>query len=141
VGAALFWYRKAFRGGASCAASNMAITYRQNGKMREAVKRFKAASESRDDGAFVQIGIHLYWGIGVRKDPVCAARLFRRAIKGKDISEAERDDAHFYLGLAYLEGKGVRKSLKRARALFERSNEDGDHPAAQRVLRAMVWDT
>ena len=40
---ALLWLRKAFRAGDPCAAQNIAITYRENGDLKTAVKWFRKA--------------------------------------------------------------------------------------------------
>lgn len=61
---ALFWLKKAFRGGdTSCAPRNIAITYRERGNFRAAVRWFKRAAELGDDGILVQLGVHSYWGV------------------------------------------------------------------------------
>jgi TPR repeat protein len=136
--AALFWLKRAFRGGdTSSAANNIAVTYRESEKFREAVRWFKKAVRAGDVGDWVQLGIHLYWGNGVRADHAAAVRLFRKAIRGKNLTECERDDANFYLAIAYLEGQGVRKSLRAARKHLEVANRDNDHLAAQRLLKQM----
>jgi TPR repeat protein len=135
---AVLLYQKAFRGGASHAANNLAITYRESGDMRRAVLWFKkSAASKKDDGAYIQLGIHYYWGKGVRVDFAEAVRCFRKAIKGKRIAEAERDDAFFYLGIAHLEGNGVKPSLVKGRKLLERANIDNDHLAASRLLKRL----
>jgi hypothetical protein len=132
------WLKKAFRGGDSTAATNLAITYRENGDLRRAVLWFrKAVASKEDDGAYIQLGIHYYWGRGIRTDHVAAVRCFRKAIRGKNMVEASRDDAFFYLGVAYLEGKGVRRSPRMAQKLLQRANIDKDHPAAYRLLNHM----
>jgi len=132
---ALSWFQKAFNGGVTMSANNMAITYRENGNFRKAVHWFRESVESGHDDARVQLGIHYYWGKGVKKDPVAAVRCFRRAIRGKNICEAGRDDAFFYLGIAYCEGNGVKRSVATARRLFQRANIDKDHPAAFGMLQ------
>lgn len=134
---ALFWFRKAFDAGETMSATNIAITYRENGNFRKAVQWFRESVESGDDDARIQLGIHYYWGKGVRKDPIAAVRCFRRAIRGKNVCEAGRDDAFFYLGIAYSEGKGVKQSLATARKLFQRANIDNDHPAALEMLQKL----
>ncbi len=134
---ALLWLERAFRGGVDIAASNIAITHRQKGNFKKAVQWFRTAVASGDDDALIQLGIHYYWGKGVRKNAVAAVRCFRKATKGKNICEAGRDDAFFYLGIAYLEGKRVRASIPTARRLFQRANIDNDHPAAHRVLQEL----
>ncbi|HUX45518.1 MAG TPA: tetratricopeptide repeat protein [Terracidiphilus sp.] len=129
------WLKKAYRDGDTCCAPvNIAVTYRQQGEFRKAVAWFRKVVASGDDGARIQFGVHLYWGIGVSVDHKAAVEHFRRATRGKNISEAERDDAYFYLGVAYLEGKGVKASIAEARRLLERANVDDDHLAARRLL-------
>lgn len=103
---ALVWLKRAFRGTDSCAAINVAITYREVGNSRRAVFWFRRSVSLGDDSARIQLGIHYYWGIGIRRNAAAAIRCFRRAINGQNLSEADREDAFFYLGIAYLEGKG-----------------------------------
>lgn len=134
VDEALSWLRRAFRAGDACAAQNIAITYRQIGDLRTAVKWFRKSADAGDGDAMIQLGIHYYWGKGVRKNPKAAVRCFRIATKTKHISEAGRDDAFFFLGVAYSEGESVRASIGTARKLFERANIDKDHPAASKIL-------
>ena len=131
---ALRWLRRAFRSRQSCAANNIAITYRQIGKLRMAVKWLQRAADEGDDDALVELGIHYYWGKGVKKNPKAAIRCFRKATKGKNICGYGRDDAFFLLGLGYFEGKGVKRSLNKAREQFQRANLDDDHSLARKML-------
>jgi uncharacterized protein len=131
---ALLWLRKAFRAGDTCAGQNIAITYRENGDLRTAVKWFQKVAEAGDGDALIQLGIHYYWGKGVRKNPKAALQCFRAATKAKNISEVGRDDAFFFLGIAYHEGCGVRASMRNARKFLRRANIDGDHVAADQML-------
>lgn len=135
---AFVWLRRAFRGGdTGCAANNIAVTYRENGNLRQAVRWFRKVDPSHDDGVLIQLGIHFYWGKGVRTDHQAAIRNFTKAVRGKNISESDRDDANFYLGIAYLEGNGVTKSLRMARRHLQRANRDNDHLAARRLLEKL----
>ena len=134
VDEALSWLRKAFHAGDVIAGQNIAITYREIGEFRAAFKWFRKCADTGDGDALVQLGIHYYWGKGVRKNPKAAVRCFRMASKAKNICEAGRDDAFFWLGVAYAEGEGVRTSIPNARRLFERANVDNDHPAARKIL-------
>jgi len=139
---AIRWMKTAFLNlGSSGDANNIAITYRQAGNLRQAVRWFRIAVAAGDDDDLVQLGIHFYWGKGVRRDHAAAVSFFRRASKAKRIGEDERNDAFFYLGNAYLEGNGVKRSLPMARRCFERANKDNDHPAAERLLKKMLKDT
>lgn len=134
VGEALSWLRKAFRAGDACAAQNIAITYRQVGDLRAAVKWFRKSVGAGDRDALVQLGVHYYWGKGVRKNPKSAVRCFRMATRAKLISEFGRDSAFLLLGIAYFEGRGVPISIVRATKLFKRANVDNDNPPARRML-------
>lgn len=131
---ALLWLKKAFRAGDSCVAHNIAITYRENGDLRRAFEWFRRAAEARDGDALVQLGIHYYWGKGVRRNPRAAVRCFRAATKVENISGTGRDDAFFFLGIAYHEGRGVKASLSKARKFFKQANIDGDYAAADEML-------
>jgi TPR repeat protein len=131
------WYKKALRAGDSHVGQNIAITYRQIGKHATAVKWFRRCARQGHGEALIQLGIHYYWGKGIRKDPKAAVRCFRSAIRSKNISEWDRDDAFFLLGLAHYEGKGVRRSLPRAIELFKRANKDDDNQPAREFLRLL----
>jgi uncharacterized protein len=135
VDEALSWLRKAFHAGDASAAQNIAVTYREIGDLKAAVKWFRRSADAGDGDALIQLGIHYYWGKGVRKNPQAAVRCFRMATKAKHISEVGRDDAFFLLGVAYYEGRGVRATIPKARKLFERANIDNDHPPARKMLR------
>jgi len=134
---ALYWLKRAWRGGDPCAPKNIAITYREQGNLKRAFHWFQKCAATGDDDAVLQSGIHYFWGKGVRKDYAKAVTCFQQAIKGKDICESSRDDAHFYLALAYLDGRGVVKSVSTAKKLLKRANVDNDHPAARELLREL----
>lgn len=115
VAEAFRWYRKAVRtDGSIMVGNNIAITYRQIGNYTAAVRWFRRGVREGDGDAALQLGIHYYWGKGVRKDSKAAVRCFRTAIRSKNISEGDRDDAFFLLGLAHYEGKGVKASRAKA---------------------------
>lgn len=127
------WFKKAFRQGEHSGAYNLALMCRDEGDYQNAVSWFK---KSIDADSQFQLGLHNYWGIGVRKDYEAAIRAFRKAVRAKYITEAERDDAFFYLAIAHLEGKGARPSSQKAVELLKRANIDNDHPAARSLLQA-----
>lgn len=118
-------------------AINLAITYREVGNLKVAVKWFQKAADAGDDDARIQLGIHYYWGKGVRKNSKVAIQCFRQALKGKCLSGYGRDDALFCLGLGYLDGIGVKRSIQVAIQLFTQANVDGDHPTARKTLRIL----
>jgi len=130
----LWWLKRAFRDRDAGVAHNIALTYRQIGELRRAVKWLQTACNLGDGDALVQLGIHYYWGKGVRKNPNAAVRCFRKAINSNCISGYGRDDAFFFLGLSYLEGAGLERSLTKARRLLRRADADHDHPIAGKLL-------
>ncbi|HEY0702029.1 MAG TPA: tetratricopeptide repeat protein [Candidatus Acidoferrales bacterium] len=134
---ALRWFKKAFRAGEQAAAQNIAITYRENGDFKSAVQWLQKAVRAGDGDAYVQLGIHYYWGKGVSSNPKAAVRCFRAAIKAKNISGAGRDDAFFFLGIAYQEGRGVSRSTLNAKKFLKQANVDGDHPPARAMLETL----
>jgi TPR repeat protein len=135
---AVRWFKKAYHSGEGYAAIDIAITYREDGRMRDAVAWLKKGANKKDSSAILQLGIHNYWGIGARSNYVEAIRGFRKAIRNKYISGAERDDAFFYLAVAYFEGKGVKPSLAMTLKYLERANLEKDHPAAARLLKYLT---
>jgi TPR repeat protein len=137
VDEALAWFRKAFHAGESYAAQNIALTYRQIGELKAAVKWLRKSAAVADGDALVQLGIHYYWGKGVKRNAKAAVRCFRLAAKAKYISGVGTDDAFFFLGIAYFEGQGVRRSIPNARKIFQRANVDGDHPHAREMLQRL----
>jgi len=118
---ALSWLRKAFHSGDSFAAQNIAITYRENGDLKAAVKWFRQSADGGDGDALIQLGIHHYWGKGIRRNHKAAVQCFRMATKARDISEYGRDDAFFFLGIAYCEGRGVRASIPKGQKSIQAS--------------------
>lgn len=134
---ALYWLRKAFRAGSTCAGQNIAITYREKGDLKAAFRWFRKVAEAGDGDALIQLGIHYYWGKGVRKNPKAAVQCFRKATKIKNISGVGRDDAFFFLGIAHHDGCGVRASMPKAKQFLKRANIDGDHVAAEKLLNKL----
>jgi TPR repeat protein len=110
---------------------------REEGDFRKAVLWFKKSIAFNDESAYLQLWIHYYWGIGIRKNYKTAVRAFRKTARAKHIAEAERDDAFCYLAIAHLEGNGVRQSPRAAAKLLKRANIDNDHPAARLLLRTI----
>jgi TPR repeat protein len=132
------WFMKAYRQADSTAADNLAVMYREDGDFRSAVSWFKKSTALNDESARLQLGIHYYWGIGVRKNYRDAIQLFRETVRAKHIAEIERDDAYCYLAIAHLEGNGVSQSSQAAAKLLKQANRDNDHPAAQLLLRRIL---
>ncbi|MGB7655609.1 MAG: hypothetical protein WBL74_09010, partial [Novosphingobium sp.] len=67
-------YRKAWRRGDHAAATNIAIMYRQRGKMRTMFQWFKRVAEAGDGSAQLEMAKCYLSGVGVRKDKQAALR-------------------------------------------------------------------
>lgn len=85
---ALRWYRKSLDLGNAVAASNIATIYRDEGKIRTALRWFSVAAERGDSDALLEIG-KLY--AGPLRDPRKANDAFRRLLRSSDITEESRE--------------------------------------------------
>jgi TPR repeat protein len=56
--AALYWYKRAYRRGYSCAASNIGIMWRNEQKLKRSLEWFHKAVRSGDEEANLEIGKH-----------------------------------------------------------------------------------
>ena len=88
---ALGWYRRAYRQGYAPAASNIAIVYRDEKKLRQALAWFERAVDLKDTDANLEIAkIYIERGEGT-----VASRYLRRVAKAKaaEVTEASREEA------------------------------------------------
>lgn len=100
----------------------------------KAIQWYRMAADKGDNWAQVNLGeIYLDGGRGVQKDYAQAARLFRKAMRKKDVF------AFFNLGLCYDFGKGVRKSDVLACKYYAKAAERG-HLAAMCNLGVILVD-
>lgn len=77
---ALYWYKKAWRSRDWCAATNIAILYRENGQHRLEFAWFERAARAGDGDALVEIAKCYLAGVGVPKDRVKAIQCLQRAV-------------------------------------------------------------
>ncbi len=88
---ALLWLKRSFReGNDSCSSNNIAMTYRENGNLRQALSWLRKAAKLGDDSVLIQLGVHCYWGKGVRTDPQAAVRYFHRGVCGNTLRNRSR---------------------------------------------------
>jgi Sel1 repeat len=127
---ALQWYRRAVRMGESSGASNMAAVYRAQGKLGLAHRWALRAVDMGDGDAAVTAGYGRLYGIGVRADAGSARRLFRHALRSKNITAYGREEALYHLAVADLDRGQRRRAIRQLR----RANSDGDYPEAQELL-------
>jgi TPR repeat protein len=71
-------YRRAFRMGYETAAFNLATTYKQLGRYRDAVRWYRRAHEAGDPSALLQLARAELYGVGTKRDPKAAIAKLRR---------------------------------------------------------------
>jgi TPR repeat protein len=134
----LRWFKRALRQGDTCAPNNIARVYQDRGNYRRAMFWYRHAVACGDGDALVELGRGYYGGIGARRNPKQAVRLFRRAIISRNITQAGREDAMFRLGLAFYEGRGVKRSGVRAIQWLRQANRDDDHIEARALIERIA---
>ncbi|WP_224368984.1 tetratricopeptide repeat protein [Hyalangium versicolor] len=87
---ALLWYRKASHKGVASAATNIATIYRDEGRLRLAVRWFEKAAALGDDEALLDMA-RLY--AGPLEEPAMARKLLSRVLRAKRASEDNREQA------------------------------------------------
>lgn len=133
---AIYWMKRAVESDHASAAHNLGTIYRDMGCYRKAFRWYKRAVDMGDLDSNLEVGLCLYFGLGVKQDPKAACSCFRKVTREDypDISVRSREDAHYWLGVAYLEGRGVKQSVKKARKMFEIADVDLDHEPARDLL-------
>jgi TPR repeat protein len=92
---ALYWYRKAYRRGQRCAASNIGTVFRNEQKLQQALKWFERAVDLGDGDANLEIAkIYL-----CRKERDKAIHFLKATLKAgpDDVTEGSRDEAESLL--------------------------------------------
>jgi TPR repeat protein len=130
---AIRWYRRATKLGNAASASNLATVYRDAGKARLAFQWWKRSAEMNDVDAAVDMGYCYQYGIGTRRDPVRAKRMFKRAIASRDISQYGREEAMYHLALQLIDEGRKRLAIP----ILKRACADDDFPEAAAVLQQM----
>lgn len=87
---ALYWYRKAFRQGKAEAATNIAAIYRDEGRLRLALRWFEKAVALGDSDALLDMAA--LQG-GPLKDAASARRLLSRVLRSKRVNADSRERA------------------------------------------------
>lgn len=87
---AMYWYRRALRRGETIAATNIATVYRDEGRLRLALRWFEKAVALGDDDAMLNMA-KLY--AGVLENPTKAKRLLRKVLASKNVTEDSQEQA------------------------------------------------
>lgn len=90
-------YRRAWRRGSHAAASNIAVLYREQGKLALMFRWFQRVAIAGDGSAQFELAKCYLEGTGVRKDPQAALRCLAAAVQSSFITEQEREDAQALL--------------------------------------------
>jgi uncharacterized protein len=130
---AIRWYRRAVRGGSSTAATNLATIYRDAGNSRLAFQWWKRSAKMGDGDAAVAVGYCYQYGIGTRRNPGKAKRLFKSAIASGDICQYGREEAMYHLAVQFIDEGRPQLALP----LLNGATADDDFPEAASVLRAI----
>jgi TPR repeat protein len=86
-------YQQAWRRGSHVAANNIAILYREQGKLGAMFRWFQKAALNGDGSAQLDMAKCYLDGIGVRRNPQAAIRCLSASLNCDYISEAEREEA------------------------------------------------
>jgi tetratricopeptide (TPR) repeat protein len=88
--AAMYWYKRAYRLGYSCAAHNIGIMWRNENQLRRALAWFKRAVDLGDPESNLDIGKHY---LEKESDPRKAIIYFKRVVKAELVTEAAVEEA------------------------------------------------
>ncbi len=88
--AALYWYKRAYRHGESCAAHNIGVMWRNEQKFERALGWFEKAVILGDDEAHLEIAKHY---LRVERNPVKAIPHLLKVCKANCVSEAGLEEA------------------------------------------------
>jgi TPR repeat protein len=137
---ALHWARKAAAQQDAMAAHNLATIYRDMGRHRSAFRWVKRAVSLGDPSSLMEMGLALFFGIGVSPNPTQACQCFRRVLDHTvplGVDTQDHEDARLWLGIAHLMGAGAGRSSVKARELLELADSYRDNTAAQAILRVL----
>ncbi len=96
-GLAMKLYRKAWRRGSHAAAANIAILYREKGRIRTMFSWYQRVALAGDGSAQLDMAKCYLNGMGVRKDVQAALRCLAVASTSEYITECEREEAQALL--------------------------------------------
>src|ERR1700733_2424546 len=103
---ALYWYRRAYRRGEVCAASNIGVVFRNEGNLKRALAWFERAAKLQDGDANLEIAkIYL-----ARNDKRNAVHFLRETRKAESVTEGSEEQAE-----KLLKRLGVRFGRRRKR--------------------------
>ncbi|QUT07761.1 sel1 repeat family protein [Sphingobium phenoxybenzoativorans] len=90
-------YRRAWRLGSHASATNIAILYREQGRIRLMFRWYQRVAAAGDGSAHFEMAKCYLTGSGVRKNPKAALRCLAVAVRSQYISEYEREEAQALL--------------------------------------------
>jgi len=103
--AALYWYRRAYKRGDSCAAHNIGVLWRNEKKLQRALYWFVRAVNLGDDESNLDIGKHILYN---DRNPQKAIPYFKRVTQSDRVTEAGAEEANHLL-------REAKKLLKKRR--------------------------
>ena len=88
--AALYWYKRAYRRGVSCAASNIAVMWRNDKKYKQALEWFRKAVRLGDDEANLEIAKYY---LRNELNPNKAIHHLKKVCQSNCVTEAGKEEA------------------------------------------------
>lgn len=88
--AALYWYKRAYRRGVSCAASNIGVMWRNEKKPKRALEWFEKAVRSGDEEANLEIAKHYVWN---EPNTAKAIHHLEKVCQSNCVTEAGKEEA------------------------------------------------
>lgn len=89
---ALFWYRRAYRRGEACAATNIGVLYRDEGDFKLALIWFERAVQRGDEEANLEIA-KVFLKQDREREPVVRLKRVAKAKPGVDVTVASWEQA------------------------------------------------
>jgi TPR repeat protein len=115
--AAVYWYKRAYRRGDSCGATNIGTIYRDEHKISHALSWFRKAVRLGDDGSNLHIAKYYL----DEHCPEKAIELLNKVRESQTVAESETEEAMRLLRIARLEIRR-RESARLGNSLRKRSS-------------------
>lgn len=123
-------YKRAFRLGNTTAALNLAVTYQNIGRYRDAVRWFRRALAAGDTSALLELAKAELSGMGTRRNVAAALDRLRRLASGVAFTAPfERTEAMLIMADAFRNGWLVRRDYPQAIRLLRKAASLGSEAA------------
>jgi TPR repeat protein len=90
----MYWYKRAYRRGDGCAAQNIAVMWRNEGRHKKALEWFRKAVKLGDDEANLEIAKYY---LQVEQQPIKAVPYLKKVCGSNWVTEAGLEEARVLL--------------------------------------------